>query len=248
MKTTQSQAFAVIMGATGGIGSQIARQLSSQGWGLLLVARNEHRLESLANELDHCEYIAADLTQPNEVAQVFEKFQKISATEHVALAHCIGSIVLKPAHLISDQAWHECLNLNLNSAFYVLREFTKNRRQGSSSMLFFSSAAAIVGLKNHEAIAAAKAGLIGLCRSAASTYATKNIRVNVIAPGLVETPLSHFLLEKEASRKISEQMHPLGRVGIPQDITPLAAWLMSEESQWTTGQVFSVDGGLSTLR
>lgn len=248
MKTTNSNALAVVMGATGGIGSQIARQLSSQGWDLLLVARNEDRLQSLANELGDCDYMAADLTQPNEVTKIFEASQKISTAEHVALAHCIGSIVLKPAHLISDQVWHDCLNLNLNSAFYVLREFTKNRRQGSSSMLFFSSAAASVGLKNHEAIAAAKAGLVGLCRSAAATYASKNIRVNVISPGLVETPLSQFLLQKEASRKMSEQMHPMGRVGVPKDIAPLAAWLMSEESQWTTGQVFAVDGGLSTLR
>ena len=248
METSQAKAFAVVMGATGGIGSQIARQLSSQGWDLLLVARNEDRLQSLANELGHCDYMAADLTQPNEVAKVFEALEMISKVEHVALAHCIGSIVLKPAHLISDQVWHECLNLNLNSAFYVLREFTKNRRQGSSSLLFFSSVAASVGLKNHEVIAAAKAGLIGLCRSAAATYASKNIRVNVISPGLVETPLSQFLLEKEASRKMSEQMHPMGRVGVPKDIAPLAAWLMSDESQWTTGQIFAVDGGLSTLR
>jgi NAD(P)-dependent dehydrogenase (short-subunit alcohol dehydrogenase family) len=116
------------------------------------------------------------------------------------------------------------------------------------SVVLMSTAAAHVGLPNHEAIAAAKAGVEGLARSAAATYASRGLRFNVVAPGLVETPLSERITSSEAGRKASLAMHPLGRLGEPGEVAGVVSWLLGAESSWVTGQVFVVDGGLSAVR
>jgi 3-oxoacyl-[acyl-carrier protein] reductase len=115
-------------------------------------------------------------------------------------------------------------------------------------VVLVSSAAAMEGLANHEAIAAAKAGIIGLTLSAAATYAPMNLRVNAVAPGLTETPLTAALTGNETSRKFSEAMHALGRLGKPEDVARAIVFLLDPENSWITGQVLAVDGGLSRVR
>ncbi|MEM7516422.1 MAG: SDR family oxidoreductase, partial [Planctomycetota bacterium] len=111
-----------------------------------------------------------------------------------------------------------------------------------------SSAAARVGLAHHESIAAAKAGIEGLAVSAAATYSRFGVRVNTVAPGLVRTPLSAKLTSNEAQVKASEAMHPLGRIGEPEDVAGVIDWLLTGSSTWVTGQNFGVDGGLARVR
>jgi NAD(P)-dependent dehydrogenase (short-subunit alcohol dehydrogenase family) len=114
------------------------------------------------------------------------------------------------------------------------------------SIVLMSSAAARIGLPNHEAIAAAKAGIIGLTLSAAATYAKKGIRINCVAPGLVDTPLAAKLLSNPASRSAGEAMHPLGEIIAPQQVAQTIGWLLSTPN--VTGQVIGVDGGLASLK
>ena len=122
-----------------------------------------------------------------------------------------------------------------------------HRQRGS--LVLFSSVAAGVGLASHEAIGAAKAGVEGLARSAAASYAGKQIRVNAVAPGLCDTPLAARLLGSDAARAASGKMHPLGRVGTAADPAAAAAFLLDPaQSGWVTGQVLGVDGGLGSLR
>jgi NAD(P)-dependent dehydrogenase (short-subunit alcohol dehydrogenase family) len=115
-------------------------------------------------------------------------------------------------------------------------------------VVLISSAAAMEGLANHEAIAAAKAGILGLTLSAAASYAGQNLRVNAVAPGLTETPLTAALTGNETSRRVSEAMHALGRLGKPEDIARAIVFLLDPANNWITGQVLAVDGGLSRVR
>jgi NAD(P)-dependent dehydrogenase (short-subunit alcohol dehydrogenase family) len=110
-----------------------------------------------------------------------------------------------------------------------------------------SSAAARLGLANHEAIAAAKAGVIGLTLSAAATYAPKRIRVNAVAPGLVRTPLTARITGSESALEASTSLHALGRIGEPDEVAGAIAWLLDPAQSWITGQVLGIDGGLATV-
>jgi NAD(P)-dependent dehydrogenase (short-subunit alcohol dehydrogenase family) len=234
----------LIFGGTGGIGSAIVSRLAGAGARVTAVARDAGRLEALA-ERTGCGVEVADLLKPEEVERAFASASARAPLDGAAL--CAGSILLKPAHLTTDAEWAETLARNLTAAFHVLRAGAKALRERGGSLLFFSSVAAGRGLPNHEAIAAAKAGVEGLVRAAAATYAPQ-LRVNAIAPGLVRTPLSEMITRHEASAKASAAMHPLKRIGEPDDIAPLACWLLGREASWVTGQIFALDGGLSSVQ
>ena len=143
----------------------------------------------------------------------------------------------------------DVLAVNLLSAVYALRAFVRAVPRGRpASVVLFSSAATRIGLLNHEAIAVAKGGIDGLVTSAAATYAGRGIRVNALAPGLVRSNLTRRLVEHEGSLRASVAMHPLGRIGEAEDVAGLAAFLVSPDAAWITGQVIAVDGGLSGVK
>lgn len=116
------------------------------------------------------------------------------------------------------------------------------------SVVLVSTAAAHIGLQNHEAVAATKAGIDGLVLSAAATYARRGIRFNAVAPGLTRTPLAGALATDPKLVEASVRMHPLGRIGEPGDVASAIGWLLDPANSWVTGQVLTVDGGLSTLK
>jgi 3-oxoacyl-[acyl-carrier protein] reductase len=163
------------------------------------------------------------------------------------VVNCSGSLLLKSAHLTSKEQYQAVIDASLTTAFATVRAAGKHMVHGGSVVLI-SSAAAMEGLANHEAIAAAKAGIIGLTLSAAATYAGQNLRVNAVAPGLTETPLTAGLTSNETSRKFSEAMHALGRLGKAEDIARAIVFLLDPANDWITGQVLAVDGGLSRVR
>jgi NAD(P)-dependent dehydrogenase (short-subunit alcohol dehydrogenase family) len=242
---SERQPIYIILGGSGGIGSSLARILADRQARLVLAARNEERLSAAAAETGG-EAFPLDATRAGEVEscakQTIERHGRLDG-----IANCIGTVLLKPAHLTTDDDWDATLRLNLGTAFNVVRTAGKLIRD-SGSVVLFSSAAAGIGLSNHEAIAAAKAGVVGLMRSAAATYASRRLRFNAVAPGLVETPATAHITGREAGRKASLSMHPLGRLGRPEDVASVAAWLLGSESDWVTGQVFGVDGGLAALK
>lgn len=243
----QSPVYA-ILGATGGIGSALARRLAGSGARLALAAKTESKLDDLASSLDAETHTAAfDATQPDAIVDFIsdaaEKFGRLDG-----VANMIGSIIIKPADRTSDDEFEQTLRLNLWTAFGTVKGAAKVMRSTGGSVVLMSTAASLAGIANHEAIAAAKGGVAGLTRSAASTYASNNIRINAIAPGLVLTPGAEAITSNETAAKASAAMHALGRLGNPEDIAPLAALLLSKETEWITGQVIGADGGLSTLR
>ena len=236
----------VVFGASGGIGACVARQLSQAGHSLVLAARASDRLDALAEEL-HSPRVEIDATKFDEV----EKCYALAAEQFGSVCgavNCVGSVLLKPAHLTSEQELLETLNTNLVSAFAVVRGAAKHLSEAGSSVVLVSSAAAQIGLANHEAIAAAKGGIEALSRSAAATYARKKLRVNAVAPGLVKTKLTERIWASERAAAHSQAMHALGRLGEPEDVASLICWLLAAENSWITGQVIGVDGGLGCLK
>ncbi len=235
----------VVFGATGGIGSELSRTLARRGSTLILTGRNRDRLAALAREIGGEPHVV-DVLDPEQTEAFFaEVVGRLGRIDGVA--HCVGSVLLKPAHRTTLQEWSDTLAVNLTSAFSVVRAGAKLMSSGGSIVLV-SSAAARTGLPAHEAIAAAKAGIIGLTLSAAASYAGRGLRINCVAPGLVRTPLTKGITDQEISLKASLAMHALGRLGEPADVAAMIAWLLGDESRWVTGQVFGVDGGLATVR
>lgn len=237
----------MVVGAAGGIGSALCRRLAARGAKLLVAGRDEGKLVALS-ELVGGEALRLDARDLDAVGAAvkgaIERHGRLDGAVNLA-----GSILLKPAHATSSDEWEDVVGTNLRTAFALVRAAAPLMGQtGGGSIVLMSSAAARIGLANHEAIAAAKAGVEGLARSAAATYAPRGVRINVVAPGLVRTPLSARLVGNEASLKASVAMHALGRIGEPDDVASLIEYLLDPSHRWVTGQVFGVDGGLSTLR
>jgi len=205
------------------------------------VARTQELgLEALGGQFD------LDATEIEAVDQAVD--QTLATQGRLdGVANCVGSLLLKPAHLTSPEDWRFTLDTNLGSAFAVVRAAGRHMKDGGSVVLV-SSAAARIGIANHEAIAAAKAGVIGLARSAAATYASRGLRFNTVAPGLMRTPMTERITKSKPATDASTAMHALGRLGEPADVARLIAWLLHPAQTWITGQVFGADGGLATVR
>ena len=155
---------------------------------------------------------------------------------------------LKPAHRASSPEFDQTIDLNLRTAFSLVQAAGGAMRSTGGSVVLMSTCAASTGLVNHEAISAAKAGVEGLARSAAATYATQGVRFNVIAPGLVDTPLSAGVTGNTTALEASRIMHPLRRIGAADEVARSVAFLLEPDSSWITGNVLGVDGGLARVR
>lgn len=236
----------VVFGASGGIGSALCRRLAEKGARLVIGARNPDKLKTLAREID-AQAFPLDVTDPEQVDNcILRALQVYGGIDGVV--NCVGSLLLKGAHATTDAEWSATIATNLTSAFFTVRAAARAMMETGGSIVLSSSAAARVGLANHEAIAAAKAGVIGLMLSAAASYAPRGIRVNCVAPGLVRTPLTARITGNEASLKASTNLHALGRIGEPEEVAAAIQWFLDPAQNWITGQVLGVDGGLATLR
>jgi NAD(P)-dependent dehydrogenase (short-subunit alcohol dehydrogenase family) len=240
----------LILGATGGVGSALARQLATEGARLVLAARNADALSALGAELS-ATTVLINATDPADIDRAVDA----AISTHGRLdgaANCVGSLLLKPAHLTKPEEFDDVINVNLRSAFSLVRAGTKvmmnNTAPAGGSIVLVATAAARIGLANHEAIAAAKGGIMSLTLSAAASYAPKQIRVNCVAPGLVRTPLTARITGSPAAEQASVAMHAIGRLGEPDDVARAIAFLLDPRNSWITGQTLGVDGGLGTLR
>lgn len=185
------------------------------------------------------------ILEPSNFVEVEQLFEKVGDIDGVV--NFSGSLLLKSAHLTTQEQYEEVIKASLTTSFAVVHAAGKYMSTRGGSVVLMSSAAAISGFTNHEAIASAKAGVIGLTLSAAATYASNNLRFNAIAPGLIETKLTSGITGSQAARKVSESMHPLGRIGTPLDVARAVEFLLSKDNPWITGQVLAIDGGLSSV-
>jgi NAD(P)-dependent dehydrogenase (short-subunit alcohol dehydrogenase family) len=236
----------LIVGGGGGIGSAVARLVVGGGGRVFLAGRDDGRLGAVGDELGMA-HAPLDASDPDAVDACADGAAD-ALGGLTGIACCAGSLLLKPAHLTTTAEWQATLAANLTTAFGCVRAAGRLLKTTGGSVVLVSSAAARIGLANHEAIAAAKAGIIGLVLSAAATYARQRIRFNAVAPGLVRTPLAAGLVASELAEKASVAMHPLGRLGEAGDVARAIVWLLDPAQSWVTAQVIGVDGGLADVK
>jgi len=210
---------------------------------------------SLANILqaDHSVYVASRTKDSLDENVTYIPFDVMSDDFNTAdlpdklhgFAYCPGSINLKPFKMMSMETFEEDMRLNFFGLVKIVKEIMPRMIDGAS-MVFFSTVAVGTGMPFHTSVAAAKGAIEGFAKSLAAEYAPK-LRVNVIAPSLVDTPLADRLLNNDKKREKMAERHPLKRVGEAADIGQIAAFLLSDNSTWMTGQIVGVDGGMSTL-
>ena len=159
--------------------------------------------------------------------------------------YCPGSINLKPFKMLSLETMREDMEINFFGMAALAKTIIPKLTLGAS-MVLYSTVAVQTGMPFHASVAAAKGAIEGFTKSLAAEYAGK-IRVNCIAPSLVDTPLAARLLNNDKKREMMANRHPMKRVGTPEDIASLTRFLLQDESSWVTGQIFAVDGGMGAL-
>ena len=237
-------AIALITGASGGIGRALARQLHAQGCRVAAVSRDASRLDDVHAELR----IAADITTPDGAALAIAACQEALSAAPTLLAHCVGSTLIAPLHRTRLEAYREVMCVNLDSAVFMLQAWIAGLQGAPGAAVFASSVVARIGVANHEAIAAAKGGVEALVRSAAATYAAQGLRINAVAPGMTDTPMTAGMLKMPALREGAARQYPLGGVQTADQVADVMAWLLGEGAARLTGQVIAVDGGFTTVR
>ncbi len=255
-KPHQEASVAAIVGGTTGLGLSAARALVQAGWKIALLGRNPDSLESALSELGPGAVgIAADACDPEAAPALIEKavqsFGRLNALYHVAggSARSQGD---GPIHELTDEGWQRALDHNLNSLLYSNRAAVRRfRGQGEGGVIL--NMGSVLGFSpspTHFAThgyATTKAAVIGFTKSIASYYAKEGIRANVVAPALVETPMSERAAANDRIMGYVKSKQPLdgGRIGVPEDLDAAVLYLLSDESKYVTGQVLAVDGGWS---
>jgi NAD(P)-dependent dehydrogenase (short-subunit alcohol dehydrogenase family) len=223
----------LVVGATGGIGSALAKRLAADShvWSASRSAGDAQRDRSFAWDAVGADFPADRLPERLD-----------------GLVYCPGTITLLPFERLSEDSFRQDLELNLLGAVRVIKAALPALKAAPrAGIVLFSTVAVSTGMPMHASIASAKGAVEGLTRSLAAEFAP-TIRVNAIAPSLTDTPLASRVLRTERQREAAAARHPLQRIGRPEDLAALAAFLLSDEADWISGQVIHADGGMGSLR
>ena len=232
----------LILGATGSIGSSLAKKVIADGGEVHLAGRDASSLTELASELNST-FTTCDVLEENFSDKILSD---LGETPINGLAYCVGSIDLKPIKMTKKSDYMQSFNLNLISATEIIRRASDSLKQNKGSIVLFSTVAVRRGFTNHSIVSSAKGAIEGLTVSLAAEFAP-NIRVNCIAPSISKSKIANFILKNEKMADSIAKMHPLKRVGEGSDSASVANFLLSSNSSWITGQILGVDGGRSSL-
>ena len=237
----------IVYGGTGGIGAATARVLRGRGYALHLAARDEGRLKALASELGETTVTAGDVCDPG----FFPRATAEAGEALGGLVYAVGTINLKPLARLTVADAETDFRVNALGAFLAVQAAAKALKAGAGAagagVVLFSTVAVAQGFANHASVAMAKGAVEGLALSLAAELSPQ-VRVNVVAPSLTRTPLAAAITASETLASGIAAMHALQRLGTPEDIANAAAFLVSAEAGWITGQILGVDGGRSALR
>ena len=236
---------ALITGATGGIGSAIARALHSQGAEVILTGTRQSSLDNLVHELSDRVYsIAADLGDKSSIDSLIKQIGGISSDGVDIVINNAGIVRDNLLIRMKDEEWNQVLDINLFAGYKLIQGLMRGmmkRRWGR--IIGISSVVGTTGNPGQANYAAAKAGMIGFSKALAQEVATRGITVNVIAPGMIRTDMTDNLNEDQSARLISTI--PLGRLGNPDEIAASVIYLASDEASYVTGATLHVNGGMA---
>ncbi|MET1057923.1 MAG: SDR family oxidoreductase [Pedobacter sp.] len=228
----------LVVGASSGIGLSLVKLLHQHDAKIYAIARSPS--EEWPEEI---QFLQCDVTGNLDGLDGFlpEKLD--------GLVYSVGSINLKPFARLTEEDFLHDFQLNVTGAARIIQKAMRPiKNAAGSSIVLISTVAAKVGMPYHASVAAAKGAVEGMALSLAAELAYQQIRVNVVAPSLTDTPLAQNLLSTPEKREASAKRHPLGKIGQPEDISKLIAFLLGDESSWMTGQIIGVDGGLGNLK
>ncbi len=227
----------LIVGASSGIGYALAQQLQAQGATLFTAGRTQPAdIQST--------HMMWDVTQTSAV----DAFNQLPDILH-GLVYCPGTITLKPFQRLTPDDYRRDFDINVLGAVSAIHAaYAAIKKSKSASIVLFSTVAAKLGMGMHSSVSVAKSAVEGLTKSLAAELAPFNVRVNAVAPSLTDTPLADFLLADDTKREAANKRHPLNRYGSPQDIAGMAAYLLTDQASWITGQIIGVDGGMGSLK
>ncbi|MED5484351.1 MAG: 3-oxoacyl-[acyl-carrier-protein] reductase [Pseudomonadota bacterium] len=234
---------ALITGASGGIGKELARVLVEYDAEVCISGRNVEELNELKESLgDKCHIVPCDLNNKDEISELVSKSEETLGQIDILVNNAgitKDNIFLR----MSEKEWEDVLNINLNSTFSILKSITKGMiKRKYGRIINISSVVGATGGAGQVNYAASKAGLVGLTKSLSQELATRNITVNCIAPGFIETPMTEKLDDNR--KDIIIKSIPANRIGTPKDLSSAVIFLASQESSYITGQTIHINGGL----
>lgn len=227
----------IVVGGTSGIGLAIVKRLSADGHRIYVLSRINRNVA----ETDGVSHVVWDAT--GDVMPLGDFPATIDG-----LVYCPGTVNLKPFHRLTTTDFLNDYRINVEGAIKSIQFFLPQLKAAESpAIVLFSTVAVQTGMVFHSSIAVSKGAIEGLTRALAADFAPR-IRVNCIAPSLVQTALTERLTSSQEKIEASAQRHPLGRIGQPDDIASSASYLLSDASSWISGQILHVDGGMSGIR
>jgi NAD(P)-dependent dehydrogenase (short-subunit alcohol dehydrogenase family) len=235
---------AIISGGGSGIGRAIALAFTREGAQVAICGRDRKKLDSVAAEIGSaCMAIVSDVSVSKQVElavrMTLQHFGRITTVVNNA-----GALLAGTAESLTEDDWEHTFNVNVRGTWLLSRAALPHLREaGGGSIINIGSVLSLTGARNRVAYTASKAAVLGLTRAMALDHAAENIRINCICPGMVETDMIAPFNADPAARTQRLALHPVGRFGQPEDIAGLAVFLASDESRWTTGTAFPVDGG-----
>ena len=240
--------IAIVTGAGSGIGRACALAIAREGARVALVGRRRDRLDGAAREIgDSALVLAADISKKDEIDSVIERTTAHFGSFNV-LVNNAGVLHIGTAEQITEEQWDETFSVNVRGLWLLSRAVLPHMRNaGGGSIINMASVLGINGARNRASYAASKGAVVLLTKCMAIDHGHEHIRVNAICPSFVETDLTAGVIRQAPDpgsvRRERIGVHPIGRLGQPEDIAGLAVYLASDESSWVTGTAFPVDGG-----
>jgi len=238
---------AIITGGSRGIGKATAKLFVQEGANVIITAKDPKRLHDTAKEIGNVFSVPGDIRNESDVQNVVKKTVEKFGRIDILVNNAGIFPEVKPLHKISEKEWNEVIDVNLTGQFRFTKSVIPHMEKNGGCIINVSSAAGLKAFENFEddAYTASKGAMVLLTKAWALEYAKWKIRVNCVCPGIVDTDMTKAFLRTESDRDFAKSEHPIGRIGMPEDVANAILYFASDDSSWVTGAVLPIDGGMA---